>query len=87
MNAEKVSWVVYLMTIHNRADKLMAVCEQSEWEAMELNRPGYHQLVREGIVTENEAELIARGPAKIPNAWYAEALNLPSIHKPLSNPR
>lgn len=54
------TWVVYLMTIHKRADRFMAVCEQSEWDAMELRQPGYHQLVREGIPSEVEAESIAR---------------------------
>jgi hypothetical protein len=57
---KKVTWVVYQMTIHKRADRLTAVCEQSEWDALELGRPGYHVLVREGIPTEVEAELLAR---------------------------
>jgi hypothetical protein len=39
----------------------MAVCEQSEWDEMELQRPGYHKLLRAGIASETEAELIARG--------------------------
>ena len=30
-----VTWVVYLMTIHKRTDRYLAVCEQSEWDAME----------------------------------------------------
>jgi hypothetical protein len=75
MSTDKVTWVVYLMTIHKRADKIMAVCEQSEWDAMESTRPGYHQLVRGGILSESEAELIARGPAKSPKAGHAEVLN------------
>jgi hypothetical protein len=54
------TWVVYLMTIHKRNDRLPAVCEQSEWDAIELSRPGYHQLVQSGIATENEAEDLAR---------------------------
>ena len=64
---EKVTWVVYQMTIHKRADRLTAVCEQSEWDAMELGRPGYHVLVREGIPTEVEAELLARVSTGLPN--------------------
>ena len=75
MKKGAVTWVVYLMTIHKRSDKMMAVCEQSEWDAMELSRPGYHQLVRGGILSETEAELIARGPAKSPNAGHAGVLN------------
>lgn len=55
-----VTWVVYLMTIHKRTDRYLAVCEQSEWDAMELSRPGYHHLVRDGIATEVEAETLAR---------------------------
>jgi hypothetical protein len=55
------SWVVYLMTIHNKSEGQRAVCEQSEWDEMELQRPGYHKLLRGGITSETEAELIARG--------------------------
>jgi hypothetical protein len=39
---------------------MSAVCEQSEWDALELARPGYHTLVRAGIANEGEAEQIAR---------------------------
>lgn len=60
------SWVVYLMTIHKQPLGSMAVCVQSEWEAMEELRPGYHTLVRAGIATETEAELIARGTSGDP---------------------
>ena len=60
MQEKDVTWVVYLMTIHKRTDKFMAVCEQSEWDAMERSRPGYHHLVRAGIATEVEAEALAR---------------------------
>jgi hypothetical protein len=66
MQSTPQSWVVYLMTIHNQAERLMAVCEQSEWEAMELERPGYHTLVHAGIASETEAELIARGTSGDP---------------------
>jgi hypothetical protein len=60
MNATTVSWVVYLMTIHNKPTRVKGVCEQSEWDAMELARPGYHVLVRGGIASEVEAETLAR---------------------------
>jgi hypothetical protein len=59
--AESGSWVVYLMTLHKNGAQMNAVCEQSEWEAMEQARPGYHTLIRSGIMSENEAELLARG--------------------------
>jgi hypothetical protein len=39
------------------------VCEQREWDALELARPGFHLLVRDGILTEQEAEKLARGTA------------------------
>ena len=60
MKKKTVTWVVYWMTIHKRADRTSAVCEQSEWDAMELARPGYHELIRGGIATEAEAENLAR---------------------------
>jgi hypothetical protein len=60
MPDKTVTWVVYLMTIHKRTDRYKAVCEQSEWDAMELARPGYHHLVRGSIATEVEAEMLAR---------------------------
>jgi hypothetical protein len=56
------------MTIHKRTDRFLAVCEQSEWDAMELARPGYHHLIRGGIVTEVEAETLARHHAALPVA-------------------
>jgi hypothetical protein len=55
-----VSWVVYKMTLHGKQAGVNAVCAQTEWDAMELSRPGYHQLIRSGIATEGEAERLAR---------------------------
>jgi hypothetical protein len=60
------SWVVYLMTIRNQPDGRPAVCEQGEWDAIELGRPGYHRLIQAGIGTEVEAELLARGTSGDP---------------------
>jgi len=65
MRQNIVTWVVYLMTVHERTKKNCAVCEQSEWDAMELARPGYHQLIRGSIATEVEAEMLAR---RVPTA-------------------
>ena len=60
--AEKtMSWVVYLMTLHGKTLGLNAVCEQSEWDAMERAKPGYHTLIEGGITSEAEAEILARG--------------------------
>jgi hypothetical protein len=75
MMLEKVeTWVVYLMTV-NRTNGMKAVCEKSEWEAMEKANPGLHQLIQGGIATEAEAELLARGasgdskPRKLKSRW------------------
>jgi hypothetical protein len=58
---QNVSWVVYKKTILKVPEGMNAVCEQSEWDAMERARPGYHTLVRSGITNEAEAERLARG--------------------------
>lgn len=54
------TWVVYLMTLHGKPGGVTAVCEQGEWDEMELSRPGYHKLIQTGIITEAEAEKVAR---------------------------
>jgi hypothetical protein len=54
------TWVVYLMT-GKKTNGMKAVCEKTEWDAMERAKPGQHQLIQEGITTETEAELLARG--------------------------
>lgn len=60
---QPVSWVVYRMTLHGKTAGMNAVCEQGEWEAMERIKPGYHTLIRAGIMNEGEAERLARtGP-------------------------
>jgi hypothetical protein len=71
MPKSQQSWVVYLMTIHNQAEGRMAVCEQSEWDEMERERPGYHKLVHAGITCETEAERLARGTSgdSVQRAW------------------
>ena len=56
-----VSWVVYHMNIDRKAAGVNAVCEQGEWDQMELANPGQHTLVRSGIASEAEAERLARG--------------------------
>ena len=60
MHEKAPTWVVYMMTIHKQTDRFVAVCQQGEWDAMELARPGYHHLIRGGIATEAEAEALAR---------------------------
>ena len=58
---KNLSWVVYKMTLVGKYTGMNAVCEQREWDAMELARPGYHTLIRSGIQDEAEAERLARG--------------------------
>ena len=60
------SWVVYRRTIHGKLVGVNAVCEQSEWDEMELERPGYHTLLQGGITNEGEAERLARGTSGDP---------------------
>ena len=60
-SGEPVAWVVYQMLLDKRPEAMNVVCEQGEWDAMELARPGRYKLVRAGIATEAEAERLARG--------------------------
>jgi hypothetical protein len=39
---------------------MTAVCDQEEWEALELSQPGRCILLKAGIATEGEAEQFAR---------------------------
>jgi hypothetical protein len=61
MSALVGPWVVYLMTVSKHPDGMRAVCEQVEWDQMQLARPGYHKLIQDGILSEQDAELLARG--------------------------
>lgn len=74
MQQEIGPWVVYLMTMHKGAAPMRAVCEQAEWNAMELVRPGYHQLIRGNIGSEREAELLARGTSGNRSATHPRRL-------------
>src|SRR5437868_4241118 len=58
---ESVLWVVYRMAIYGKPTEMNAICEQGEWDAMELAQPGVHTLIRAGIPNEGEAERLARG--------------------------
>jgi hypothetical protein len=55
------TWVVYRMTLPKTLIEVNAMCEQSEWEAMQRENPGVHALIRSGITSEEEAEKLARG--------------------------
>jgi hypothetical protein len=65
MHEKTATWVVYQMTIRKH-EGMKAVCEQSEWDEMELKRPGYHQFIQGGFTSEAEAELLARGDSGAP---------------------
>ena len=52
-------WVVY-KSRHAGDHGPNAVCEQAEWDAMEMAEPGLHTLLRSGVASEAEAEKLAR---------------------------
>ncbi len=60
MHEKAATWVVYMMNLPKHGGR-KAVCEQAEWNAMELARPGLHQFIQGGFTSEAEAELLARG--------------------------
>lgn len=60
MSKKIETWVVYLM-IGKKANGMKACCVESEWDAMEKAKPGEHLLIKKGIASEPEAELLARG--------------------------
>lgn len=58
---EKVQpWVVY-QTVTGKTAGMRVVCAQAEWEALQVSQPGQHKLVKQGIVSEAEADKLARG--------------------------
>ncbi len=61
-----ILWVVYQILAPGKPEGTRAVCEQSEWEAMDRAKPGRYQLVQGGIVNEGEAERLARGASGDP---------------------
>ncbi len=80
MNNSKpsISWVVYRMTLRGKVTPLSAVCEQEEWDAMELAHPGHHTLIRAGMSNEGEAERLARSGSMPPKPEAIAFLKLPS---------
>ncbi len=58
--AAKPAWVVYRTTMHGKQSEMSFVCEQAEWEEMELAQPGHYTLIQDGITNEGEAERLAR---------------------------
>ena len=57
----KTLWVVYEIGAAAKDQGINVVCEQGEWEALELAQPGKHKLIWTGITNEGEAERLARG--------------------------
>lgn len=55
------SWVVYSMPLRHSPNPMRAVCEQSEWEKMNREKPDFYTLIQAGITNEGEAERLARG--------------------------
>ena len=54
-------WAVYKKTTKKAPEGMNAVCQQEEWDAMELAKPGMQQLIQGGIANEGMAEQLARG--------------------------
>ena len=54
-------WAVYEIGATGKNQGINVVCEQGEWDALELAQPGKHKLIRTGITNEGEAERLARG--------------------------
>jgi L-asparaginase II len=54
------AWVVYHV-LQGKNAGMRAVCQQSEWETLDLRYPGVNERVQTGIVSETEAEKLARG--------------------------
>ena len=48
------------MAVHRKPTGGVAVCQQQEWDKMELAQPGLHTLIQAGIANEGEAERLAR---------------------------
>ena len=78
------TWVVYQMPVKGVPEGVRGICEQWEWDAMELARPGVNTLVQAGIANEGEAERLARGSsgetrprnAKPAASWAAAAAEI-----------
>jgi len=54
------AWVVYEAVLGHDPGRRW-VCKQSEWEAIELRHPGHNKLIQQGIISETDAEKLARG--------------------------
>jgi hypothetical protein len=75
-------WVVYKMSLRGNPDGMNAVCEQSEWDALELAKPGQYQLIQKGIASEGEAERLARGTSGDPVKRQSQKILAQLANKP-----
>jgi hypothetical protein len=57
---EPESWVVY-ESVDGPRSGMKSVCEDSEWETIASSKNGNVKLIKKGIVSESEAEKLARG--------------------------
>ena len=58
--AQVALWAVYQVTVQGQPGPKV-VCLQREWDAVEAASPGVHRQIKGGIVSEGEAERLARG--------------------------
>ena len=65
--------MVYQAAVKGQETGPNAICEQSEWDAMEAAAPGQNRLIRSGIASEGEAERLARGTSGDPVARTARS--------------
>ena len=54
------TWVVYQMNLRGKFVGGNAVCEQTEWDAIESAAPGLHRFIQGGFGNEADAERLAR---------------------------
>lgn len=79
-------WVVYKKPMKGSPDGIRAICEQREWDAMDLAKPEYYTLIQAGIENEGEAERLARGSsgAKPPRNAKQALASFPSKLQPIA---
>ena len=53
-------WVVYERPVKGSDSSVSVVCSQAEWDELDRDQPGRQTLVQSGIVSEAEAERVAR---------------------------
>jgi hypothetical protein len=54
------AWAVY-QVVQGKQAGIRVMCRQSQWEALALSHPEANILIQDGIVSESEAEILARG--------------------------